>query len=64
MAEQLTAMYGSFLAVLLWMTLAMSSFPVPLSPWMSTVARLWETTPIVLKISRMARVAPMMSPTL
>ena len=32
----------------------MSSFPVPLSPWIRTVARLWETTPIVLKMSRMA----------
>ncbi len=46
------------------MTLAISSFPVPLSPWIRTVVLLWETTPMVLKISRITRPEPMMSPTL
>ena len=41
---------------------AMSSLPVPLSPWMSTVALVWATCSMSEKIWRMGAERPMILP--
>ena len=47
MAEQLTAIKGlSFRALLWWIALAINSFPVPVSPTISTVALVGATISI------------------
>ena len=44
-----------------WMARAMSSLPVPLSPWTRTVASVLATRWMIRKISRIARVLPRMA---
>jgi len=60
-APQLTAMKGLyFRELLVWMALATSSLPVPVSPLMKTVALVSATVRIISKTFRMALLFPMM----
>ena len=45
---------------LAWIALAISSLPVPLSPWIKTVERLGETWPTRSKTRCMPSLLPMM----
>ena len=62
-AAQFIIMRGSFLRLLrLWISLATSSLPLPLSPWISTVTSVVPTFSILSNTSFIASLWPMISP--